>query len=77
MVNTGIAAAYDNIRILRFRIGLQEQILTDNPPDSTRGQAASRVRGALLEDLLCALNDFAALGFEEDVADLLNDGVAK
>jgi len=67
---TGFCAAFDNIRLIRKKIQIENVTLRQGSFGAERDMALARVVG-LSEDLIRALNDFADLGFEARVAAMI------
>ena len=69
---TTIETAYDNIRLIRRKINIAQEDVKRQTPGPRRDAAVMRV-ASLTSDLLRAVQDFADLGFEEEVACILKD----
>jgi hypothetical protein len=67
---TTIATAYDSIRLIRRKICIAEAELSNMPLGPQRDATVMQLTN-LTRDLVRALHDFAAMGYEEDVADML------
>jgi len=65
-----ITAAYDNIRLLRRKIDIAEGQLSEMSPGAERDASVIRLAN-LTQDLVRALHDFAAMGYEEEIAEHL------
>lgn len=71
-----VSAAYDNIRLIRRKIQIEQQLVEDNECGARRDEAM--MRGAhLSEDLIRALNDFAALGYEDRIVQMIKTQLNK
>ncbi len=62
--------AYDNIRLLRRKVNIAQDEVARLTVGPQRDAAVVRV-AALTDDLVRALQDFADMGYEEDVARLI------
>lgn len=71
---TAICAAFDNIRLIRRKVRIAEIEIKDLNPGPKRDMAMLRL-SRLTTDLLRALNDFAELGYEEEVAKMLEQSM--
>lgn len=67
---TALASAYDNIRLTRRKVNIAQEEIARHAPGPRRDQAVMRVV-SLTEDLVRAVQDFADLGFEEEIASIL------
>ena len=65
--------AYDNIRLLRRKIGIAQDEVARLNSGAQRDAAVMRL-AALTDELVRALQDFADLGYEEEVAEILSRG---
>ena len=63
-------AAFDNIRLIRKKIQIEQSTLARAPHGAERDIALARL-ARLSDDLIRAVNDFAELGFEARVAELI------
>ncbi len=68
---TPLSAAFDNIRLLRRKIRIEKEIVARSA-GSERDEALVRSQD-LINDLLRALDDFAEMGFEKQVSELLTE----
>ena len=64
------SAAYDNIRLMRRKIRIAQEAADSEIPGIARDEAVIRV-AALSEELIRLLHDFADMGFEECVAEMI------
>lgn len=69
---TSLAAAYDNIRLIRRKIAIARRAATLGGPNADRDAAIVRA-ASLADDLVDAVQDFADAGFEQQVVDLVAD----
>lgn len=69
---TSLAAAYDNIRLIRRKIAIARQAVALEGPNAARDAAIIQV-ASLADDLVDAVQDFADAGFEQQMADLVAD----
>lgn len=67
---TAFGAAFDNIRLIRRKIQIEQATIARAEFGAERDQALARV-AALSDDLIRAVNDFAELGYEARVAALI------
>ncbi len=67
---TPLATAYDNIRLIRRKVNIAQEEVARQAPGPRRDAAVMRV-AALTEDLVRAVQDFADLGYEEQIASFL------
>lgn len=67
---TPLANTYDNIRLIRRKVNIAQQEVACFGPGPRRDEALMRVV-SLTQDLVRAVQDFADLGYEEEVADML------
>ena len=67
---TPLATTYDNIRLIRRKVGIAQQEVASIEPGPRRDQAVVRVV-SLTQELVRAVQDFADLGYEEKVAEML------
>ena len=67
---TPVATTYDNIRLIRRKVGIAQQEVASIDPGSRRDQAVVRLV-SLTQELVRAVQDFADLGYEEEVAKML------
>ena len=67
---TPLANAFDNIRLTRLKVHIAQEEVTRYASGPRRDEAVVRV-ALLTEDLLRAVQDFADLGYEEVVANIL------
>ncbi|SLN58190.1 hypothetical protein [Pseudooctadecabacter jejudonensis] len=67
-----LAAAYDNIRLIRRKVDIAQGELEGLPIGSRRDDGIVRV-AKLAEELVRAVQDFADMGYEEEVLRLLED----
>lgn len=69
---TPLAAAYDNIRLIRRKIRIAQEEIGGQASRSERDAAIMQL-SSLTDDLVTAVQDFADAGFEEQVAGMLSD----
>lgn len=69
---TPLSTAYDNIRLIRRKVDIAQQELENLPSGPQRDQGVMRL-AKLTDDLVRAVRDFAELGYEEQVFQLLAD----
>lgn len=67
---TPLAAAFHNISMMRRKIEDAQDSITSLDAGPQRDAAIAQLT-ALISDLVRGVQDFAALGFENDVADLI------
>lgn len=67
---TPLATAYDNIRLIRRKVRIAQDEVARLSQGAHRDEAVVRV-SKLSEDLVRAVQDFAELGYEEELAELL------
>ena len=67
---TPLATTYDNIRLIRRKVNIAQQEVACFEPGPRRDEALKRVV-SLTQDLVRAVQDFADLGYEEEIADML------
>lgn len=67
---TAFGAAFDNIRLIRKKITIEQETLGQCGSGAERDAALARLAG-LSEDLIRAVIDFADLGFEARVAAMI------
>lgn len=63
---------FDTIRLTRRKVQIARDAVRNHAPGPRRDEAVLRA-AILTEELLCAIQKFAQLGFEEDVARLLQN----
>lgn len=68
---TALAKAYDNIRLLRRKVEIAQAEDRSLLTPSERDKAMVHLNH-LKDDLVRALNDFADLGFEEEIAEIIH-----
>lgn len=70
---TPLATAYDNIRLMRRKVNIAQEDVARHPVGPGRDAAVMRVAD-LTGDLIRAIQDFADMGYEAEVADILARG---
>lgn len=73
---TPLSTAYDNIRLIRRKVDIAHQELASLPAGHRRDQGIMRL-AALTEDLVRAVRDFAEMGFEEQVFQMLSENTVE
>ncbi len=71
-----LANAYDNIRLARRKVTIAQQEIARHAPGPRRDLAVLQA-ASLTEDLVRAVQDFAELGFEHEVATMLTHQVER
>lgn len=67
---TALATAYDNIRLTRRKVSIAQEEIGRQEPGPRRDEAVM-LAVTLTEDLVRAVQDFADLGYEEELATIL------
>lgn len=65
-----LANAFDNIRLTRRKVNIAQQEIERQDPGPRRDEAVMRAV-SLTEDLVRAVQDFADLGYEQELASML------
>lgn len=64
------AAAYDNIRLVRRKIRIEQEAAAREPVGARRDAAIMRSKD-LMEDLIRCMQDFADMGYEEKISEMI------
>lgn len=64
---TPISAAFDNVRLIRRKLRIEHETIAREPIGPNRDAAVMRAKD-LTDDLIRALQDFADMGYEEEVS---------
>jgi len=64
------AAAFDNLRLVRRKIRIEQEAAAREPVGPLRDAAIMRAQD-LTEDLIRCLQDFADMGYEERIASII------
>ncbi|WP_375280513.1 hypothetical protein [Pseudooctadecabacter sp.] len=69
---TPLSTAYDNIRLIRRKVDIAQRELESLPAGHRRDQGVMRL-ASLTDDLVRAVQDFAEMGYEEQVFQMLSE----
>ena len=70
-----LATAYDNIRLTRRKVNIAQEEIARHRSGPRRDEALMRA-ASLTEELVRAVQDFADLGYEKEVAAILGHSIA-